>query len=969
MIRSLSQKNFTFKFILSLFICILTFISVFAADVQVNISPATPTVGSPAELVITAIDAARVSVVDGLPAVSGIRWYSDIPDYSSSMSIVNGRRTAVYSLRYAFTPTKSGVVTIPSLEISVDGVHTETGPIQISVQASASRSSASSSSGNNLQVSINPTNPIAGSQTELLITANNASNMTVRGTLPNVPGIEWSNVVSRSSSMSIVNGRRTTRYTLRCVFTPAKSGTFTIPEIDVNVDNTAMRTKPVQLTVSAPPTASEARLDPKTIAFTEITIPGSDRDTPKSYFIGEEIPLQITAFIRSPYRMQFEEYPVISAADDMTIRFHDYRKTNPEAPNFESVTQGHQLIGRGTFITYNFITKLRALSTGKLKLSVSVPAVILDTDSFFQSVVAQKKLSDALDNITILPLPAAPADAPYIGVMTSAKPEIELSPAPYRVGEPITLKIRLPGIENSETLTPPAFSPDMFRSYPPETVEQGRSAEIRYTLIPLEQGNYPLSLKFSTFNPETKQYSIADFHQSIAIEKAQGILKGASGPAIVNAQPMDSSSAISSARAKTAPETMLYLHDDIDSTVSIPLIKNTVVFIVIALLTGFGTLVFGILSFVRKNVISADESARRRRSAHAVRSGLLKKLTASSPRDLAGEPAAELCTYLNDMLSLSPGTPLNETAKSVERESPELAEKLRTLADAAWMPSLKDKLDQDFKMSLIKGIRKYFIFLVFLFLPFQTEAADELSAETKLPQNATEAKTAYDSGEFEQALQFYALQYKPATPSPSILYNMGNCLYQLGEYPRAMVCFERAKRLSPRDSDITGNLNLTRRKLMLPMKYQVESPGDFFLFIRDSFRTDEWLAGTAIGLMLIMISTAMLLRNRKGLWRWFMGAGGLVVLICAAMLTAQISAESPEKQAVVITRNAPLYSLPSEQSGRVEQYLKPGQEVHIEENRMDWIRVRLEDNSEGWLRSSSAALLWNALASDLLPQS
>ena len=49
----------------------------------------------------------------------------------------------------------------------------------------------------------------------------------------------------------------------------------------------------------------------------------------------------------------------------------------------------------------------------------------------------------------------------------------------------------------------------------------------------------------------------------------------------------------------------------------------------------------------------------------------------------------------------------------------------------------------------------------------------------------------------------------------------------------------------------------------------------------------------------------------------------------------------------------------------MEQYLKPGTEVSIEENRMDWVRVRLENNDEGWVRGANLALLWSNSPGDL----
>ena len=197
---------------------------------------------------------------------------------------------------------------------------------------------------------------------------------------------------------------------------------------------------------------------------------------------------------------------------------------------------------------------------------------------------------------------------------------------------------------------------------------------------------------------------------------------------------------------------------------------------------------------------------------------------------------------------------------------------------------------------------------------------------------------------------------------------MGNCFYQLGDYPRALVCYERARYLQPRDPDISGNLELTRRKLLLPPKYRVESPADFMAAARDFLRVDEWLAACACGLTLVLIALGMFFQRRSNLWQWPFYAGIVVVVICAAALIAKVSADDPAREAVVIVRNTPLYSLPSAESGRVEQYLKPGTEVSIEENRMDWVRVRLENNDEGWVRGANLALLWSDSPGDLAAQ-
>ena len=447
------------------------------------------------------------------------------------------------------------------------------------------------------------------------------------------------------------------------------------------------------------------------------------------------------------------------------------------------------------------------------------------------------------------------------------------------------------------------------------------------------------------------------------------------GAAVVNADP----GLIQRSGSAPTPESILYLHDeDEDGRVTIPLILNAIWISLGLLLAGLTYAGGSAVSAARKRALESDPSARRRMDARARRGALASAIEKTPPQDLPDKVGADLSAFFNDMLDLPPGTALGETAARVKETAPELGRQLEDLANTAWMPSLRSEFNEKFRRQLASAVRKFGIFaaiLAALILAVPASAAEEVQSEpvpaessVQFPKNSDEAKTAYDAGQFRQALDYYASKIDPRSVSPALLYNMGNCFYQLGDYPRALVCYERARHLRPRDSDVAGNLELTRRKLLLPPKYRVESPADFLLATRDSLRVDEWLVLCASGLALVMLALGMFFRRRSNLWHWPFYAGIVVVTICAAALIAKVSADDPAREAVVIVRNTPLYSLPSAESGRVEQYLKPGAEVSIEENRMDWVRVRLENNDEGWVRGSNLALLWSDSPGDLAVQ-
>ena len=55
---------------------------------------------------------------------------------------------------------------------------------------------------------------------------------------------------------------------------------------------------------------------------------------------------------------------------------------------------------------------------------------------------------------------------------------------------------------------------------------------------------------------------------------------------------------------------------------------------------------------------------------------------------------------------------------------------------------------------------------------------------------------------------YYEQVSKNGYESPALYYNLGNCYFKLHNLPAAILSYERARRLAPRDEDIAYNLRL-----------------------------------------------------------------------------------------------------------------------------------------------------------------
>ena len=856
-----------------------------------------------------------------------------------------------------------------------------------------------------LNVSVQPQDLTVGMSGDVVISAKDVNSIQLVKTPAQVSGIEWNNGISSDSEMYIINGVVTSEYKLLISFTALKEGEFTVPPIDVIVSSGSRKqekakTDPFKFKVFPAPKIDPAAEKSDAPVYALMTFPGHDDGKPASFWVGEEIPVRLSFYIQAQFDFRFANYPEIKSDNDrISIRLHDYGRINPNLPNFESTSTKNMRIGNRLYTVCDFNTRVRALSPGQLRLVSETPLV---EDTFFLFGNPRRISVPAVSpDITIKPLPAPPSDAPFTGLVGKWKAEASVSPGPYRVGEPLSLKINFKGSNPAGLPKLPEIEPDHFRAYPPETKETPAGISASCILIPLEGGNLDISFACSTFNAESGKYEPFRFEQTIEVAgtaPAPDENRAADRPPVREPARVRDSGSDAEAEHENS---LYYLHDeDNGGLVTVPLAINALWFSFGLLLVGFTYAGGSAFVCTRKRVLESDPSARRRIDARGRRGALASAIAKTPPQDLPDKLGADLTSFFNDMLDLPPGTALGETASRVKETAPELGRQLEDLANTAWMPSLRDGLDERFRSRLAAAVRKFGVFAAVLAalclaMPAQNAFAEEetriqsesagpesenreetaaepapasagkASPAASVPMSAEEAKKAYDAGQFRQALDYYVSKLDPEHISPALLYNMGNCFHQLGDYPRALICYERARRLQPRNSDISGNLELTRKKLGLPPKYIVESPADLLVEARDFLRLDEWLVACSAGLTLVLIALGLFVRRKSDFWRWPFYTGIAVTVVCAAALIAKVSADDPAREAVVIVPDTPLYSLPSAESGREKQRLNAGAEVLIEENRADWIRVRLENGDEGWVRSDCLALLWSGSPGDI----
>ena len=115
---------------------------------------------------------------------------------------------------------------------------------------------------------------------------------------------------------------------------------------------------------------------------------------------------------------------------------------------------------------------------------------------------------------------------------------------------------------------------------------------------------------------------------------------------------------------------------------------------------------------------------------------------------------------------------------------------------------LRSVATKDRSLRFFAMLRITVLAAVFLF------AANKISfAETSV---FAEANAKYQSRDYKAATELYHKIIESGKSSSAVFYNLGNAQYRFGQKGQALISYERAARLSPRDEDIRWNIDVLK---------------------------------------------------------------------------------------------------------------------------------------------------------------
>ena len=301
---------------------------------------------------------------------------------------------------------------------------------------------------------------------------------------------------------------------------PTRAGTFKIPSLDVTVEGKRLRTQPLMLTVQAAPPAAPAapggggQLPLDKIGFAEIVLPK------KTAYVGEAIPIELRLQVDDRVRWQLETMPQFEG--------DGFTKSKLTQPKQESAQRDGRLYN--VVVVHTAITPSKAgkLSIGPLDFTfvAQVPrpqrkrqGSVFDMfdnmfdDPFFATNQRLNTKAQAVE-IDVKPLPVEGRPPGFSGAVGEFKFTADGNPREVKVGDPVTMKLRVSGSGSFARVEAPAMTDRAgWRSYPAtgaftaaDDVGTRGVKTFEVAVIPETKKTAMPEFAFSYFDPAAEKY-------------------------------------------------------------------------------------------------------------------------------------------------------------------------------------------------------------------------------------------------------------------------------------------------------------------------------------------------------------------------------------------------------------------------------------------------------------------------------
>jgi tetratricopeptide (TPR) repeat protein len=216
------------------------------------------------------------------------------------------------------------------------------------------------------------------------------------------------------------------------------------------------------------------------------------------------------------------------------------------------------------------------------------------------------------------------------------------------------------------------------------------------------------------------------------------------------------------------------------------------------------------------------------------------------------------------------------------------------------------------------------------------------------------ANAEYQQQRYAEARALYGQIIDAGIESADLFYNMGNASARLGRTGEAVLYYEKARKLAPRDSDVRANLRRVGPPDNDPQRFVLAVP---LFWILEKLSLREWV-GTFLTLFVLMgITGAVYYGFPPPRWAWLVRNAFRAMAVASAVLAlfaaAKLYQSHRVEHSVVMRSNAPVYSGPGERFSQVGATPEGTKVRRLAFNDPVWAQVQLMDGQRGFVVANS----------------
>jgi len=206
----------------------------------------------------------------------------------------------------------------------------------------------------------------------------------------------------------------------------------------------------------------------------------------------------------------------------------------------------------------------------------------------------------------------------------------------------------------------------------------------------------------------------------------------------------------------------------------------------------------------------------------------------------------------------------------------------------------------------------------------------------------------YKQGHYDLAIETYEEIIKAGKESGPLYYNLGNSYLKNNNLAKVILNYERALRLTPRDSDLHFNLNFARS---LMKKYQREQNQHFLSQGMKSFSRFYSLDELVMIISFLgFLMGGVYLISLYGKWppqrrKYTFIPLGLIIVMCVIAVFVKMRENS--NAAIIMTATQALFEPRDDATAHYP--LSEGAKVKITKEGEQWLKIKRQDGKSGWI--------------------